>query len=429
MTERSRLVHGCPIYYGWVIFVVAIIGMVMTSPGQTDSVSIFIEHFINDLGLSRSVVSTLYTVATLIASVSLPFIGRQIDRRGHRAMVGVITVAFALALVYMGQVRGAAMLGIGFVAIRTLGQGSLELVSTNLLNQWWVRRRGMIIGIAGVVGGPLAGTFPNLIHALISRYGWRFAYTALGLVVLVVMLPVGLIFFRNRPEEYGLLPDGIALPDSQVEGTPATLPEEEHWTSAEAVRTTAFWIIGLGGGCIAMLTTGLMFHMVSIFGDNGLAPSLAAAVFVPISAAGAVVGLGSGLLVDRVPMRFMMAASLLLEALALLMVSRLGGVPSAVVWGIILGMSNGLMRTVRGVAWPNYYGRRHLGAITGIAGTMLQAGSALGPMPFGIARDLLGSYNATLAVAAALPLVLSVASLFIRRPIKGGSERAPAAGS
>ena len=173
MTERSRLVHGCPIYYGWVIFVVAIIGMVMTSPGQTDSVSIFIEHFINDLGLSRSVVSTLYTVATLIASVSLPFIGRQIDRRGHRAMVGVITVAFALALVYMGQVRGAAMLGIGFVAIRTLGQGSLELVSTNLLNQWWVRRRGMIIGIAGVLGGPLAGTFPNLIHALISRYVCR----------------------------------------------------------------------------------------------------------------------------------------------------------------------------------------------------------------------------------------------------------------
>ena len=79
--------------------------------------------------------NTLYTVGTLAASFTLPYIGRQIDRRGPRAMVGVITVLLALACVYVGFVQNAVMLGIGFLFIRMLGQGSMTIVSGNILNQ------------------------------------------------------------------------------------------------------------------------------------------------------------------------------------------------------------------------------------------------------------------------------------------------------
>ena len=114
----------------------------MTSPGQTYSVSIFIQHFIRDLSISRSLVSTLYTLGTLAGALALPFVGRQIDRRGPRTMVGAITALFALSCVYVGFVQNALMLGIGFVLIRMLGQGSLGLVCSNVVNRWWVRRRG-----------------------------------------------------------------------------------------------------------------------------------------------------------------------------------------------------------------------------------------------------------------------------------------------
>jgi MFS family permease len=59
------------------------------------SFAIYIEHFIEDLGVSRSLVSTLYSLGTLIASFSLPFVGRQIDRRGPRVVVGVVSVLLA----------------------------------------------------------------------------------------------------------------------------------------------------------------------------------------------------------------------------------------------------------------------------------------------------------------------------------------------
>ena len=64
----------------------------------------------------------------------------------------------------MGFIRNAGMLFIGFLVLRMLGQGSLSLVSTNVINQWWVRRRGMAMGIAGMTAALIGtGGFPNLI--------------------------------------------------------------------------------------------------------------------------------------------------------------------------------------------------------------------------------------------------------------------------
>jgi cyanate permease len=73
---------------------------------------------------------------------------------------------------------------------------------------------------------------------------------------------------------------------------------------------------------------------------------------------------------------------------------------------------------VQKVVWPNYFGRRHMGSIVGVASLVVIAGSALGPMPMGIARDLLGSYSVALTASATLPLALGVAVLFTRRPQK-----------
>lgn len=90
----------------------------------------------------------------------------------------------------------------------------------------------------------------------------------------------------------------------------------------------------------------------------------------------------------------------------------------ALIYGVILGASSGLVHTVGSVVWAMYFGRRHLGSITGVTSTVLIAGSALGPMPFGIARDLLASYNLVLTLSAVLPFLLGLASLFIDRPQK-----------
>ena len=415
-TRSSRLVTAFPFYYGWIILAAGTFGLIMTSPGQTYSVSVFIEHFIEDLGLSRSLVSTLYTVGTLTGSLAMPFVGRQIDRRGPRVMASAIAALLGLACIYMGTVRGAVMLGFGFFAIRMLGQGSLELVCGNVINRWWVRRRGMAIGFAGLLTAVLGtGSFPSLIHRLNESYGWRTSYTILGIVLLAVMVPVGLVFFRDQPEDYGLEPDG-GYPPGEADEHEATTVDEEHWTVREVVRSPVFWALALGMGSLSMLTTGLHFHMVGILGDSGLSPTVAATVFVPMAVTGALVIVSSGILVDRVPVRFLLVLALLLQATSLIMAQLLRGVGMAFVYGIILGATGGLQSTARGVLWPNYFGRRYLGSITGITYLITVAGSSLGPMPLGVARDLLGSYNTAMSILAILPLALSVICFFARPP-------------
>ena len=404
--EQSRLVNRAPVFYGWVILAVGTLGLIMTSPGQTYAVSIFIERFIQDLGLSRSLVSSLYAGGTLAGSLALPFIGREIDRRGSRFMMAFIAGVFGLACIYMGLVQGALMLGIGFVAIRMFGQGSLSLVSQNAINQWWVYRRGAVLGISGLFVSLLAlGAFPGLINWLIPRFGWRLTYGLLGGLLLFVMAPLGYLLIRERPERYGLLPDGSPPEENGRRGPRQR--SEENWTRDEALRTATFWIVAGALASIAMISTGLFFHMVSIFADSGLDRGVAATVYLPIAATTAVANLSSGALVDRIPPRFALASSLLLQALALWMARDLASVPLAILYGVALGMAMGLYRTISAMAWAHYFGRQYLGSISGIASTILIVGASLGPIPLGFARDALGSYDQALLALTLLPLSLA----------------------
>ena len=397
----------------------------MTSPGQTYVVSIFIESFIADLGISRSLVSTLYTLGTLVGSFILPIVGYQVDRHGARLIVVLITALFGFACVYMGYVQNAFMLGFGFIALRMLGQGSLGMVCTTIINQWWVRRRGMVMGISGMAGSLISlGGFPNLINWLLPIYGWRSTYILLGIILVFVMTPLGFIFFRNHPEDYGLQPDGgesRTFKFRKRKQVP-TGWTEMHWTLKEAMRTSVFWILVVSLSGISMLSTGLFFHMVSIFTDNGLTPDLAAAVFIPIAITTAIVNWGSGLLVDRIPVRISLAVGLFFQALSLLMARSLSGTTFALVFGVVLGVSSGLIRILGSVVWAMYFGRRHLGSITGFTTMITITGSAMGPMPLGIGRDLLGSYNLALIISAAIPLLLGILGLFIDDPARIGQQ-------
>lgn len=413
--RRSRVVDASPVYYGWVILVVGAIGVILTSPGQTYSVSVFIDHFIAELGISRSLVSTLYSVGTLTASFTLPFVGRLMDQRGARLMLVVISLLLGLACVYMGFVRNWLMLGIGFFALRMLGQGSLSLASRYAINQWWVRRRGSVMGIAGVATAILgAGGFPVLIAWMIPNFGWRTSYGLLGVGVIVLMIPLAALFVRDRPEVYGLRPDGAGR---GKRGTGADDDfVEVHWTLAEAIRTPAFWLVTVALASMSMLGTGLTFHIFSIFEDSGLSSTITASVFLPTAVTAAAMQLAGGLLIDRMPVRFLLAVALVLQALALVMAPFLFTPQLAYGYGMVTGTVGGLQLIVGSVVWAKYFGRQHLGAITGVVSTILVASSALGPMPFGIARDLMGSYTTILIAFAALPFLLGVASLFYGRP-------------
>ena len=77
-----------------------------------------------------------------------------------------------------------------------------------MIVRWFDRRRGLALGIALAGVGLGAALIPPLAQAVITNYGWREAYLAIGGVVLLISLPLIIVFLRDSPEQMGLHPDG-----------------------------------------------------------------------------------------------------------------------------------------------------------------------------------------------------------------------------
>ncbi|MCK6628537.1 MAG: MFS transporter [Anaerolineae bacterium] len=416
-TKSSRLIKATPFFYGWVILVVGTVGIVMMAPSQTFTISIFIDYFIKDLGISRANISLLYGVATFAASLLLPLTGRLVDRFGPRLMTPLIALGLGLASVGVALVHSIFTLFLGLLALRFLGFGSLQLVSNNLIAQWFIRRRGRVMGLAGLSLPIGLMIFPGLSQFWIDQLGWRWAMGLLGLLVWLVMLPVSLLFFKDRPELYGLQPDGDTPPFPSVNGGEQR-GGERHWTLAEARRTGVFWLFSAGLTVLTMLLAGLVFHQTSLFEVRGLSREVAVSAFYVIAIFSVIGNLGMGWLLDRYRARLLLAITLFLLAATMVMVQLMHTPAEAMLYGALNGLVSGAFRVIDAVVWAKYFGRLHLGSIRGAVMIGVVGGTALGPYPLGLSMDTFGSYAPAMTALLILPVSIGLAALLIKRPEK-----------
>ncbi len=394
-TTQSASLPRVPIYYGWVIWGVSMLGMIATSPGQSFSVSLFNDHFIADFGLSRTVVSGLYGLGTLLASFSLTFVGRAIDRYGARRVGTGVAGLFSLVLVSLSAlILGPVTLLIAFFLIRLLGQGSLGLVSTTSLAKWWRTRRGWVMGLMLLGFSGSQSIYINVLDTLIREIGWRSTWVALGLGLVLPIAIVWWLLMRSTPEEYGLLPDGAVIsPDT--DSTVDLIPEE-NWTLNEAVRTTVFWVFMWGRFMMGMLITALVFHQVSIFAGLGHSQATVADTFGLIAILTAVMTLIAGRIINWMSyglvMTLQLGALITAMLLAMMMTEPWMLVAYATAYAVAMGFAGVFGATV----WAEMFGRLHLGAINGFSVTVLVIGTSVGPVLFGFSFDNFQNYRSLL---------------------------------
>lgn len=416
---RGRLVHRVNqrFFYGWMIVLVAGLGMLASGPGQSHTFSVFFPVIAADLGIGKTEIAAAYSAATLVVGFFLPLVGRQIDRQGGRRVMLAVVALLGLACVLFGQVVGVVMLALGFGALRFLGQGSMMLTCNNVVSQWFVRQRGfalslIVLGFAGSMA-----IHPPLAEWLIGTVGWRQAWLWLGVLTWLVMLPLVFLFVEGKPENVGLEPDGgIREARGGFGPTPAG-SADAGLGFRQALGTSTFWLVGAGMFAISALVTSLHVFQVSIFLDHGLDPATAARSF-PISAVTMVLAMPLiGRLLDRMPTERLFAATLVVMAASLVSVTFVDGLATAFAYAVVFGLNNAMMLSLFGYIWPRYFGRRHLGSIQGAGQTIGLVGASAGALPLGLAWDLYGSYDGMLQALAVIPLALSVAVfLFLRTP-------------
>ncbi len=424
-----------PFFYGWWILVVATFGMLASIPGQTIGVGVFTEHLLSVSNLSRLDLSIAYMLGTVGSSLLIPYGGKLLDLWGSRIMIIFAGLGLAFALFLLKNTEGLlaflnqlswlspfvvsfVILSLIFLLLRQFGQGLMTMVSRFALSKWFDRRRGLVTGINGVFVSFGFSSAPLLLNTLILEQGYLGSMVILAIICGLGTAFLGWLFFRDQPEDCELEMDGSppqklgdidSNPGSPQNTTAKDLPLEE------VRKSFTFWIFTLGMASSSLIITGFTFHIASIGEIAGLDRSAIYSIFLPISIISVITNFTSGWLSDRIPLKYLLMVLVLSLGLGSFGMLYLHETIGRILVMIGYGIQGGVWGCLSVVTWPRFYGRKHLGAISGLFMGVVIFASAIGPAFYGISQQITGSYNTSAWVAVLMNLLIFVGAFKAKR--------------
>jgi MFS family permease len=411
---RREAIQPHPSFAGWRMLGLGATILFVSATAQTYGFSVFIDPMLDEFGWSRSLISSTYSIATLISAAVVLLGGALIDRFGHRVVMIVTTILYAAALVVMGSVTNPLTLLFGFTLLRCTGSSVLTLTGRTLVAQWFVRRRGRAVSIINLGKTLGTGVVPAINALLISGLGWRYAWRVNAIVV-AVLVPLAVLFVHNRPEDVGQYPDGMR-PETCSGAADGGPPEARTWTVRRAIRTRVMWMLLCASAVPAMLTNGISFHQISILSAAGLSSTGAATTFAIEAMVAVPTSLVAGWLADRSGPRPVLVLGQAFLASAMICLALIDSEELAILFGVLRGLTTGTWILATEVAWPTYFGRTHLGSLAGLSFAVSFIGAAIGPLPFGVVYDATGNYTAAIWALLFLPVATTVGALLVVPP-------------
>jgi MFS family permease len=393
------------------------------------SFGVYVVTWTDELGWSRGAISAGFALITLLSGTLGPFHGMLLERFGVRRVIvfGLVVLAAGLSLL-----SGVTTLTGFYVAMLLSGLGlstSGFLSITTAVVPWFVRRRSTALALMSI-GISLGGLLVPLIAGAVVEIGWRTTMQLSAGIVLLAGLPLA-VLMRRDPSAYGQRPDGDGpargAGDRHASPRPARESRSDH-TLAEALRTRAFWLIGIGHASALLVVSAVTVHLVAHVSE-GLGFSLqraatAVALVTLTSAVGQVIG---GPLGDRFDKRLLAGLAMIAHGGALLVLAWVPSWSAVVTFATLHGLAWGVRGPLMGSLRADYFGASHFGSIMGASMMVFMVGQLIGPVLAGTLADLLGDYRlgftvlASVAVLASLSFWLAAPPPAPQRPGVGAS--------
>ena len=259
---------------------------------------------------------------------------------------------------------------------------------------------------------------PPVSAFLMSTIGWRAGWVVLGLTIWIAMIPSAWLFLVKRPEEFGLLPDGLSSDLSLKEETAKKAsPVVDHaWTRQEAIMTATFWLMAFGGGITHAAQQGTGLHFMPFFWDQGYSPDQAAF----LTAMGGLPVLLCrpiwSYFCERGQIRYWVFLAYVGGALSVVMVLAAQNLLHLYLAQLTFAFFRAGFIPASEVMWADYYGRYSLGKVRGIASPVSWTGAALGPLLGAYIFDLTGQYFWAFSLYAIFYALGAVCYLIARAP-------------
>jgi MFS family permease len=365
----------------------------MFGRGLGDTYVVFLLPLEREFAWSRSQVTGVYSLYLLVNGFTAPLVGMVFDRLGARWVYGAGTLclggAFFLAAgltsLWQFYLLVGALVGLG-VSLNGMVPGSA------LLARWYRERLSSAIGIAFSAVGVGIIVFVPLAQFLVAHYDWRFAYRAMG-GLLLLLAPIVILVLPWRTFSAG-------NPEHRRESR--LKAGGEGWTPRAALRTPVFWGLSQVFFCTATGMFLVVVQLVAFFIEVGFSPLTAATAYGTLGMMSAASIMLSGFFSDRFGYRQTVTASFAGTAAGMMLLLVITAAPSGallVLFVAVFGLCMGVRGPIVSSVCAKYFAGSRVATIYGSIYSTNALGAASGSFMGGLLHDLTGDYRLGLAVA------------------------------
>jgi MFS family permease len=364
--------------YRWVIVAAGAL-MTCVALGAMFSLAVFLEPMSAATGWSRAGISAGMTLNFLIMGIGAFAWGAISDRFGIRIVVLTGAVMLGLGLFLASRAQSLVAFQLTYGILVGLAASAFFAPMMAATTAWFDTQRSLAVSLVSAGMGVAPMTISPLARWLLTTYDdWRLAMLIIGVVAWALLLPAALLVRR---------PPAPAPTDA------SGIPHETRSMSVhDALRSRQFFVLGLTFFACCAAHSGPIFHMVSYAMACGLAPMAAVSVYSVEGLAGLGGRLLLGVLADRLGVKRVLIAGLLVQAFAMgsyLLVSRLG---EFYLLAVIFGTAYGGVMPLYAVLAREYFGQKIMGTVFGAATMLSSLGMAFGPLVGGWVFDTFDGY-------------------------------------
>jgi len=409
------------IFYGWWVVAACFLIAVYTSGVVSYGFTAVFVPIATEFNWSYTTVSLASSLRHMEVGLFSPFVGFLLTRFSTRKVLlagGVIT-GFSVILL---ATTHSLLTFFGTFAVISVGMSAVSTVTMmTAVSRWFDRRLGVAMGIA-TCGFGFSGVMVPVVNAIVQSQGWRMAMTILGVGMFFIVVPLALIV-RNRPEDYGMLPDGDAsLTPVERNKFKSLELENIDVSTKKALTSRAFWIITIALGIQHLATNAVSTHIMPYLISVGITQTFASlvAAMLPIASMGGRFGFGwLGDMVRKKPLTAFGFAIMAIGLMSFGYADNLVGIMAAllIMFLIMYGVGYGGTTTMRSILPKAYFGTKNYGTILGFITGIDAVGGVLGAPFAGYVYDRWGDYHYVwiiLAALSALCVVMTLAAPAIR---------------
>ncbi len=435
-SQTKRLIQlPQKVFYGWWIVAISATADSLKHGTFNRGFTFYVTPLSRQLGVGQAIIALAEMLGRLEGGLQGPLMGWLNDKFGPRFIMVLGGGTSGLGFILLSLTTNYVYFLLVFVGLLSLGfRAGYNNALMPAINQWFRRRRGLAMAVAGV-GSPIGGILiAPAVGLLVLEIGWRTTALVSGIGILSVVLPLA-FFVHRAPEGKGLLPDG-AKPATEPPSLPPTPPAAvrvEHYrpppgdpdfTAREAMKTPAFWLLVWAVGLRNTVHSGMQFLLSPVivwFLTGSGRPEddsvrLSALLVGLLSLSSLVMNPIVGWLGDNWSKQKLSAVAMVGGAISLVMLlNHSGALWQVFLFVVLLAASE----TANPLAWAimgDFFGRRSYATLRGWQHLPDQMMSMSTPVWMGFIYQTTGSYYWALVPLAGIYSLAAVSYWIIPRP-------------